>query len=190
MSNKTKKWFTSPWNFAEEVRSQLKFAPKIELHDVTLRDGEQHAGVTFRKDDKVRIAELLAEAGVHRIEAGMPAVSKEDELAIKEIVKRKLRPQDLRLRPLHEGRRPAGRRLRRRWHRDGSAVKRSHHQARLQMASGKGRQSVGRGNPVRQEERPLHGLLSHRCLARRYQLVPGPDRAHRQGRPHGRAGGG
>ena len=41
MSNKTNKWFTSPWNFAEEVRSQLKFAPKIELHDVTLRDGEQ-----------------------------------------------------------------------------------------------------------------------------------------------------
>jgi isopropylmalate/homocitrate/citramalate synthase len=93
MSNKTKKWFTSPWNFAEEVRSQLKFAPKIELHDVTLRDGEQQAGVTFRKDDKVRIAELLAEAGVHRIEAGMPAVSKEDELAIKEIVKRKLGPK-------------------------------------------------------------------------------------------------
>jgi isopropylmalate/homocitrate/citramalate synthase len=93
MSNKTKKWFTSPWNFAEEVRSQLNFAPKIELHDVTLRDGEQQAGVTFRKDDKVRIAELLAEAGVHRIEAGMPAVSKEDELAIKEIVKRKLGPK-------------------------------------------------------------------------------------------------
>ena len=93
MSYKTDKWFTSPWNFAQEVRSQLNFAPKIELHDVTLRDGEQQAAVTFRKDDKVRIAELLAEAGIHRIEAGMPAVSKEDEAAIKEIVKRKLGPK-------------------------------------------------------------------------------------------------
>ena len=67
--------------------------PRIELHDVTLRDGEQQAGVTFRKDDKIRIAEKLAEAGIHRIEAGMPAVSKDDEAAIKEIVKRKLGPK-------------------------------------------------------------------------------------------------
>jgi len=35
----------------------------------------------------------LAEAGVHRIEAGMPAVSKEDEAAIKEIVQANLGPQ-------------------------------------------------------------------------------------------------
>ncbi|HMM19397.1 MAG TPA: hypothetical protein PKA10_01580 [Selenomonadales bacterium] len=93
MTYKTDKWFTSPWNFAEEVRDQMHFADKIELHDVTLRDGEQQAGVTFSKDDKIRIAELLAEAGVHRIEAGMPAVSKEDEAAVKEIVKRKLGPK-------------------------------------------------------------------------------------------------
>ncbi len=93
MTYKTEKWFTSPWNFADEVRAQLDFAPKIELHDVTLRDGEQQAGVTFRSDDKIRIAEKLAEAGVHRIEAGMPAVSKEDEAAIKEIVKRNLGPK-------------------------------------------------------------------------------------------------
>ena len=93
MTYKTDKWFTSPWNFAAEVTDQLHFAKKIELHDVTLRDGEQQAGVTFGKDDKIRIAEKLAEAGIHRIEAGMPAVSKEDEAAIKEIVKRKLGPK-------------------------------------------------------------------------------------------------
>lgn len=93
MTYKTDKWFTSPWNFADEVRNQLHFADKIELHDVTLRDGEQQAGVTFRKEDKISIAEKLAEAGVHRIEAGMPAVSKEDEAAIREIVKRNLGPK-------------------------------------------------------------------------------------------------
>lgn len=90
---KTDNWFVSPWNFAEEVRAGLNFAEQIKIHDITLRDGEQQAGVVFTKDDKVRIAEALAGAGVHRIEAGMPAVSSADEAAIKEIVKRDLGPQ-------------------------------------------------------------------------------------------------
>lgn len=37
---KTDRWFTSPWNFAPEVRKELHFADKVRLHDVTLRDGE------------------------------------------------------------------------------------------------------------------------------------------------------
>ncbi|MEW6082276.1 MAG: pyruvate carboxyltransferase [Bacillota bacterium] len=90
---KTGKWFVSPWNYAEEVRSHLSFAEKIKLHDVSLRDGEQQAGLIFSADEKIRIAEQLAEVGVHRIEAGMPAVSSEDERAIKEIVKRNLGPE-------------------------------------------------------------------------------------------------
>lgn len=90
---KTDRWFVSPWDFAEGVRSGLHFADRIKVHDVTLRDGEQQTGVIFTKDDKIRIAEGLAEAGVHRIEAGMPVVSPSDEAAIKEIVKRNLGPQ-------------------------------------------------------------------------------------------------
>jgi isopropylmalate/homocitrate/citramalate synthase len=90
---KTDKWFVSPWNFAEPVRAQLHFPKQIKFHDITLRDGEQQTGVIFTKDDKVRIAEGLAEAGVHRIEAGMPVVSPSDAAAIKEIVKRKLGPE-------------------------------------------------------------------------------------------------
>src|SRR5512136_3421013 len=96
MSNqpwKTQNWFVSPWNFADEVRAGLHFPAKIKIHDITLRDGEQQAGIAFNKDDKIRIAEKLAEAGVHRIEAGMPAVSPDDEAAIKEIVKRDLGPE-------------------------------------------------------------------------------------------------
>ena len=65
----------------------------MKIHDITLRDGEQQAGIIFTKDDKIRIAEKLAEVGVHRIEAGMPAVSPRDEAAIKEIVKRDLGPE-------------------------------------------------------------------------------------------------
>jgi isopropylmalate/homocitrate/citramalate synthase len=90
---KTDKWFVSPWNFNPAVNSGFNFAKNIKFHDVTLRDGEQQTGVIFTKDDKIRIAEGLAEAGVHRIEAGMPVVSPSDAAAIKEIVKRNLGPQ-------------------------------------------------------------------------------------------------
>ncbi|MFQ5830424.1 MAG: LeuA family protein [Candidatus Methylomirabilia bacterium] len=84
---KTDKWFVSPWNFLPEVMEGWKFPSRMKIHDVTLRDGEQQAGVVFTKDDKIRIASLLDEAGVHRIEAGMPAVSPADAEAIKVIAK-------------------------------------------------------------------------------------------------------
>lgn len=90
---KQEKWFVSPWNFAEEVVKDFHFAKNIKIHDVTLRDGEQQTGIILSKDDKIRIAEGLAEAGVHRIEAGMPIVSPSDAEAIKAIVKRNLGPQ-------------------------------------------------------------------------------------------------
>jgi isopropylmalate/homocitrate/citramalate synthase len=83
---KTDRWFASPWNYAPEVQKDLHFPEQIRIHDVTLRDGEQQTGIVFRRQEKVTIAKKLAEAGVHRIEAGMPAVSSEDEAAIKDIV--------------------------------------------------------------------------------------------------------
>lgn len=83
---KTDRWFSSPWNYLPEVREALHFPEQIRIHDVTLRDGEQQTGIVFRRQEKVAIARKLAEAGVHRIEAGMPAVSAEDEAAIKDIV--------------------------------------------------------------------------------------------------------
>jgi len=90
---KSDKWFVSPWNFEDVVTKNLNFAKKIKIHDVSLRDGEQQAGLIFNKDQKVAIAEKLAEVGVHRIEAGMPAVSDQDKSAIEEIVKRNLGPE-------------------------------------------------------------------------------------------------
>lgn len=83
----TDRWFTSPWNFLPEIRDGLSLPATVQVHDVTLRDGEQQAGVVFTKDDKLRIAEALAEAGVHRIEAGLPAVSPADDAAVREMVK-------------------------------------------------------------------------------------------------------
>ena len=80
-------YFVSPWNFIPEVMEGWNFPPQVRFHDVTLRDGEQQAGVVFNKDDKIRIATLLDEAGIHRIEAGMPAVSPDDAEAISTIAK-------------------------------------------------------------------------------------------------------
>jgi isopropylmalate/homocitrate/citramalate synthase len=81
----TDQWFTSLWNFLPEVTSGFSFPKSVKIHDITLRDGEQQAGVVLKADEKVRIAEALADAGVHRIEAGLPAVSPADEAAVRRI---------------------------------------------------------------------------------------------------------
>ena len=81
------KWWVSPYNFEPEVRANLELPEKVEIHDATLRDGEQTPGVVFSVDDKLAIATKLDELGVDRIEAGMPAVSAQDAQAITEISK-------------------------------------------------------------------------------------------------------
>ena len=34
------KWWASPFNDEDKVRSQFSFASKVTIHDATLRDGE------------------------------------------------------------------------------------------------------------------------------------------------------
>ena len=69
------RWWVSPMNFAREVHDGLP--ERVEIHDVTLRDGEQTPGVVFRREERVAIAQALSDLGVARIEVGMPAVSPE-----------------------------------------------------------------------------------------------------------------
>lgn len=78
-------WWTSEYNFRDEVRKGFNLPKRIQIHDATLRDGEQTPGVVFRKEEKIAIAKALDEVGVDRIEAGMPAVSSEDMEAMKAI---------------------------------------------------------------------------------------------------------
>ena len=87
----TEKWYVSEYNFVDEVRKGMRLPRKVTITDATLRDGEQMAGVVFTKEDKIEIARKLDELGVHRIEAGFPAVSQEDERALKAIVKEGLK---------------------------------------------------------------------------------------------------
>jgi methanogen homocitrate synthase len=79
-------WWVSPYNYVPEVVGELSLPEKVSIHDATLRDGEQTPGVVFTVDDKVAIARMLDEVGVERIEAGVPAVSRPDYEAIREIV--------------------------------------------------------------------------------------------------------
>ena len=79
------RWWVSPFNVIDDVRRSFALPPRVQIHDATLRDGEQTPGVVFSVADKVAIAEALAAVGVDRIEAGMPAVSDDDVAAIKQI---------------------------------------------------------------------------------------------------------
>jgi methanogen homocitrate synthase len=66
----------------------IKLKPKdIEICDVTLRDGEQAAGIAFTEQEKIDIARKLDDVGVEIIEAGFPVVSKEELTTIRNITK-------------------------------------------------------------------------------------------------------
>jgi len=78
--------FISPW--AYESNKQVALPKKVTIYDVTLRDGEQYPGLVFTKADKIRLALALDELGISRLEAGMPAVSKDDFEAAQEIARR------------------------------------------------------------------------------------------------------
>ena len=88
---KENQWWVSPYNHVPEVEAVMQLPKRVEIHDATLRDGEQTPGVVMDVADKIAIAEKLDEVGVDRIEAGMPAVSDMDYEAIKQITKRGLK---------------------------------------------------------------------------------------------------
>lgn len=58
----------------------------VIIVDTTLRDGEQAAGIAFTRLEKITIARLLDKAGIPQIEAGIPAMGKEEQAAVRSIV--------------------------------------------------------------------------------------------------------
>lgn len=58
----------------------------VLFSDTTLRDGEQMPGATLDPDEKLEIALSLEAAGVHSLDAGFPASSEADVIAIQKMV--------------------------------------------------------------------------------------------------------
>ena len=66
----------------DQHRRQDTAAPdstgRIVVYDTTLRDGAQGTGIAFSLDDKIRVAEILDEAGFDYIEGGFPGSNPKD----------------------------------------------------------------------------------------------------------------
>lgn len=76
------------WTTRHNFELEKKHVENITIYDVTLRDGDQTPGSVFLEDERLRIADALAELKVPRIEAGMPNVSKAVENAMRRMVAR------------------------------------------------------------------------------------------------------
>jgi methanogen homocitrate synthase len=61
-------WAVSPYNFAESVRKDMHLPKKVQLMDMTLREGRQVSGVSVRLDEVLELARRLDEIGVHIVE--------------------------------------------------------------------------------------------------------------------------
>ena len=59
----------------------------IRIFDTTLRDGEQSPGATMTTEEKIQVAQHLVRLNVDVIEAGFPAASPGDLVAVKEIAR-------------------------------------------------------------------------------------------------------
>jgi 2-isopropylmalate synthase len=51
---------------------------KVLIYDTTLRDGTQGAQMNFSAEETLRIAQRLAELGIHYIEGGWPGSNPKD----------------------------------------------------------------------------------------------------------------
>ena len=63
-------WSVSPYNFSK--KESAKMPKKVEIHETTLRDGisDPARGIIVSTDQKVKIAQILDDYGVQRIEGG------------------------------------------------------------------------------------------------------------------------
>jgi 2-isopropylmalate synthase len=67
------------------VLRQQKKKPLVLLSDTTLRDGVQMPGVRLTPEQKVKVAQALAEAGIHSIDCGFPAAGDAEVEGIRQI---------------------------------------------------------------------------------------------------------
>ncbi|HYE79502.1 MAG TPA: hypothetical protein VEI97_16065 [bacterium] len=66
---------------------------RIRIYDTTLRDGEQTPGVAFTPEQKYELAVALSDIGVHMIDLGFPAVSREEQEGLQRLLEGKRKGQ-------------------------------------------------------------------------------------------------
>ena len=64
----TDMWRISQHCFADDIRAEMTLADKVQLCDITLREGRQLPGVSLTRDQVIMIADKLAEAGVSMVQ--------------------------------------------------------------------------------------------------------------------------
>jgi len=79
-----------PNHYANLYNAYEKEPKKIRILDSTLREGEQHPGVSFTNKQRIQIAWMLDYFGVDQIEIS-PVVSNDHKEATKTIIKQGLK---------------------------------------------------------------------------------------------------
>ena len=184
---KTDKWFSSPWCYLPEVRQNDTLSRRTSRFTTSrCATASSRPPSCSGARRRWRSRRSSTRSGVHRIEAGMPAVSEQDKAAISGHRRARAEGRNLRLRPLHPGRDQGGQgvRLLGRGHRD--SRQRPHDQERLRLDRRSRDEGLDRDDARGQRGRPLHRLLHHRRHAHRAQSLPRHRRAGRDRRPHGR----
>jgi len=86
MNLKTNDFWVTDFNYLPEVLKDLQIPERVELYDVTLREGNQTPGCILRKEEQLAIAKDLDAMGVDFIEF-FPAVSEDDKAVLAELNK-------------------------------------------------------------------------------------------------------
>ncbi len=79
-----------PNHYADMYNAYDKNQKKIRILDSTLREGEQHPGVSFTNKHRIQIARMLDYFGVNQIEIS-PVVSEDHREATRTIIKQGLK---------------------------------------------------------------------------------------------------
>ena len=69
------RYYNSRWNTLDEVKSKLTLPKTVSITDSTLREGEEAPFVVFTTEEKLKIARMLEEIGVHEIDCGFAAIN-------------------------------------------------------------------------------------------------------------------
>lgn len=64
LESTTDMWRISQQCFSDNIRSEMTLPEKVQLNDITLREGRQLPGVSLTRDQVLSIADALSEAGV------------------------------------------------------------------------------------------------------------------------------